>query len=525
MSMAYTGQEKPASVGPNAPLPHAEPSEDLEAHRPLTTTASQGTNISLQWTHIDDPANPFNWTRRKKWLVTLLALLASFTTMLNGTMITVAHEPINEAFNVSDEHFPHSYWPVATWTLGGAVSCLLLLPMMEDFGMRTTFLGTYIVYLLFLVPQAVAQNFATLVACRFFAGACVSVLANTAAGVISNIWEGDRGRTVPTSLYITAYLTGSSCGPVIGGIVLEKLGWRWISWMQLIWSGALVPVFFWGFDETRGSTILEKRARKRARDDKEDGTAVSVTKPRITLTQKLKRSTTRPLYMLFTEPVLFTFTIWSSFMVGTVYVFTQSVEQVFAGLYGWTPSQAGYVQAAVVVGELFGWTASLLSAKIYFGTATRNPEEPGKPIPEARLYVSVVASFVGVAGGMFVYGWTSFPQLPWIAPACGLAMVGFGINVVVLAIADYVFDAYSKYAGSAVAALVLGEDVFAAFLPMATQSMYSTLGFNWASSLLGFLALAISGASLGLIVWGRELRARSPFMEGAVIDKHKNASS
>ncbi|ETN40069.1 uncharacterized protein HMPREF1541_04344 [Cyphellophora europaea CBS 101466] len=482
-------------------------------------TSSRVSTHTLDWAGPDDPQNPFNWRLRKKWIATALALLASFTSMLNGTMITVAHEPIGEAFHVSDAHFPHSYWPVASWTIGGAVTCLLLLPIMEDFGMRPTFLATYIVYLCFLVPQAVAQNFATLVICRFFSGGCVSVLANTAAGVIGNIWEGERGRTIPTSLYITAYLTGSSSGPVVGGVILEYLGWRWISYMQLIWMGALFPLYIFLFPETRGVTILERRSRSLGRTGGQRRLSATRSVP---LGQKLRRSVTRPLYMLFTEPVLFVFTIWSAFMVGTVYLFTQSVEQVFSGLYGWTPTQSGYVQAAVVLGECIGWTGTLVSSKIYFGSASRNTEVPGTPIPEARLYVSVFASFIGVAGGMFVYGWTSSPAIPWVAPAVGLAMVGFGINIVVLAIADYILDAYSRYAGSAIAALVLGEDIFAAFLPLATQSMYSNLGFNWASSVLGFLAVAISFTSLCLIVWGRQLRARSPFMAGVAVVGEKS---
>ena len=445
--------------------------------------------------------------------------MASYTSMLNGTMITIAHEPIGEAFHVSDAHFPHSYWPVASWTIGGAVSCLLLLPVMEDFGMRSTFIGTYIVFLIFLVPQALAQNFATLVVSRFVSGGCVSVLANTSAGVIGNIWEGEKGRTIPTSLYITAYLTGSSSGPIIGAVILQNLSWRWISYMQLIWGGAFFPLYVFLFPESRGTTILEGRERKLKA---KLGLPYIPSKP-IPLGQKLRKSVTRPLYMLFTEPVLFTFTIWSAFMIGTVYLFTQSVEQVFNGLYGWSPIQGGYAQAAVVVGEVIGWTAVFPSSKIYFGSASRNSEEPGKPIPEARLYFSIFASFLGVAGGMFVYGWTSNPDFPWIAPAIGLAMVGAGINIVVLAIADYVLDAYSRYAGSAVAALVLGEDIFAAFLPLATQSMYRNLGFPWASSVLGFLAVVISCASLGLIIFGRRLRARSPFMKEATIDRHTNA--
>lgn len=115
---------------------------------------------------------------------------------------------------------------------------------------------------------------------------------------------------------------------------------------------------------------------------------------------------------------------------------------------------------------------------------------------------------------MFVYAWTSYPFLPWIAPAIGLTMVGVGIQVVVSAVADYIEDAYaaSAYTGSAISAVAAGENIVAGFLPLAAQSMYTTLGFQWASSLLGFVALVLSLAPVVFVWKGRLFRERSPFM-------------
>lgn len=324
------------------------------------------------------------------------------------------------------------------------------------------------------------------------------------------------------SLYITAFLTGSSMGPVIGGVIYSYLNWRWISYMQLIWYGLFAPIYLAFFEETRGSVILRRRSRKSVGVRRDN--SISAPTPGPTLLARVGISIKRPIYMLLTEPVVFVFTVWSAFMIGTVYVFTQSVEQVFVELYGWSASQAGYVQVAVVLGESIGWTGALLSAKLYFASASRNREQPGTPIPEARLYLSVIGSLEGVTGGMFTYGWASYPSVPWIAPAIGLAMVGLGIEIVVIAIADYVVDAYSRYAGSAVAAVVLGENVFAAFLPLAATSMYTNLGFQWASTLLAFLALLLSFVPVIIIPFGSRIRARSPFMKEAVIDKQSNAS-
>jgi hypothetical protein len=188
---------------------------------------------------------------------------------------------------------------------------------------------------------------------------------------------------------------------------------------------------------------------------------------------------------------------------------------VFHGLYGWTPTQAGYVQAAIVIGELCGFILCLLCNRWYFASATWNVENPGTPIPEARLYAAIIGGLVGNTGGMFVYAWTSYPSIPFIAPAIGLAMVGFGSNAVVISIVTYLLDAYAHFAGSAIAAVGLGENLFIAVLPLATQSMYTNLGYHWASVLLGLISLLLALVPFVMLRWGAKIRGRSPLLQGA----------
>lgn len=443
--------------------------------------------------------------------------------MTNGTIFTIAHESMNERFGISDANFPHSYWPVTSWALGGACFSLLVLPLMEDFGVRWVFLGTYATFICFVVPQAVAQNFATLVVTRFFAGACVSILANTSATVIGNVWDTERNRNIPVSLWILVYLAGSSIGPVIGAAIYEALTWRWIGYIQLIWYGAFFPVYFFLFEECRGIAILAQRAKARRCKGENAYTQHEIDTQDQSIVNIIVRSASRPLILFFTESVVFVATLWSAFTVGTLYLFTQSVEQVFAELYGWSPSQAGYVQAAVVVGEILGWLVTLFSAKFYFDSAFRNKETPGTPIPEARLYFAILGGIFGISGGMFTYAWTSYPNFPWIAPAIGLAMVGAGSVIVVTGISDYVVDSYSKYAGSCMGIIATGENTLAAFLPLATMSMYNQLGAQWASTLLAFIALALSFAPILVLFWGKEIRARSPFMKEAMVERRRKS--
>jgi MFS family permease len=117
-------------------MPGLAPASQDDASDPSLATKEK----ALDWNDPRNTHNPFNWTNEKKWRVTLLANFMTFAIQINGTMMTSAVEQINESFHISDERFPHSYWPVLSWNLGGAAAPLLGLPLMENFGVRKTYI-------------------------------------------------------------------------------------------------------------------------------------------------------------------------------------------------------------------------------------------------------------------------------------------------------------------------------------------------------------------------------------------------
>jgi MFS family permease len=476
--------------------------------------------VIVTWDGPDDPQDPFNWSVRKKWWTVGLSLLASFICSMNGTILSVAHKSISEEFGISDEPFPNSYWITTSWGVGAAIFPLILFPLMEDWGVRPVVLSTYFCFMCLLIPIGLAENFATLVADRFFTGGCVPIMSDAVASTTSNVFHGDRARSVPVCLYVMVYLGATSLGPVIGASILQFLDWRWIGYIELIFTAAIFPILFLGLHETRGLAILRAKANRMRKEGKKAYTAEEP--DRTPLHQVLIKSVQRPIYMFFTESVVFVATIWAAFSLGTIYLFTQSVEQVYGQLYGWNAVQAGYVQSAIVIGEILGTGFCLSTNHWYHASAARNTEVPGTPIPEARLYSAIIGGFFGVTGGMFVYGWAAYPNIHWMVITVGLTMVGFGTTAVVISIANYLIDAYSKYAASALAAVGLVENTSIAFLPLAASAMYTNLGFHWASTLLGFVSLMLVATPLLVIEWGKEIRARSPFMKEAIIVRQRD---
>jgi hypothetical protein len=215
-------------------------------------------------------------------------------------------------------------------------------------------------------------------------------------------------------------------------------------------------------------------------------------------TMILKETIFRSAVLLTTEPTIISMTIWSSFTFGLIFISTQSVPLVFTGVYGWSDASGGVVQASIGIGQLLGFAACLVQNQIYTRSAASNKEAAGAPVPESILYLSIPSTAIALAGGLFMYGW-GIIQSHWIVPAIGLSLTGFAITTVVHAVTIYVTDEYAACAASAIAAVAFGENLFAALLPLAAKPMYLQLGFQWASTLLAFVALLLTLAPIILV--------------------------
>lgn len=78
-----------------------------------------------------------------------------------------------------------------------------------------------------------------------------------------------------------------------------------------------------------------------------------------------------------------------------------------------------------------------------FGTRIRTPE--------TRLYFACVISSL-MPAGLFWFGWTSYPSIPWIVPTLAVGCETIGILSIYLAVFNYLADTYHRYASSAIAA-------------------------------------------------------------------------
>ena len=410
------------------------------------------------------------------------------------------------------------YAGVTIFTLCFAAAPMILAPCSELQGRRPVFVTAGIVFVISQIGSGVTASFAGMLVTRALAGISCSVFSTVVGGVLSDIYPTSE-RNKPMVIFTGAAMCGTGLGPLVSGILAQHLSWRWIFYVQTITCGVVVMALTCFFKETRGSVILRRKAEALnswydAREKlgyirlEESGEERRVRRirwkvekgaERDTLYSMIKVSLSRPLHLLFTESVVFWFSLWMAFAWSVLYMTFEALPLVFTTNHSFNTQQNGLVFSAISVASLIAASVAIYQDKY--------THQPGKG-PEARLYTTCLQSIL-LPIGLFWLGWTLFPSIHWIVPTLAVGCITLGIFSVYLAVFNYLADTYNSYASSAIAAQSFCRNIFAAVVPLFTDPLFRALSFQGAISLLGGIAIALSLVPWILVQYGPRIRARS----------------
>lgn len=188
-----------------------------------------------------------------------------------------------------------------------------------------------------------------------------------------------------------------------------------------------------------------------------------------------------------------------------MFLFYQSFPIAFGEVRGWKTGLATLPFVAILIGVFFGAGVVVIYTEVY---VKRRTAKYGKFEPEFRLPVMIVGGCL-LPVGLFWYAWTADPKIPWPSEVCAGFLIGWGMYTVFIQCFAYIVDCYPDRANSAMAANGAVRSIFGASFPLFARYMFHSLGVDWASSLLGFLSLAMVPVPVIFWRYGANIRARS----------------
>lgn len=457
------------------------------------------------WDGPEDPENPKNWSLTRKWLATITVAMFTFITPIASSMIAPALVNVAEDLDVRPG-FQTSLL-LSIFVLAYVIGPLFLGPLSEVFGRTKVLQSSFMFFLVFCLACGFAQNKAQFLAFRFISGLGGSAPLAIGPGVLADMWPPEqRGKAL--GYYTAGPLLGPAIGPIFGGFISQNTTWRWVFWSTAAFTCVIQFVGFFALRETYAPLILEQKAARQAKAAGINILSIPIDKRTPRLSTLVTRALQRPMFLLFTQPIIQALALYQLYNYGVVYLVLTTFPDVWVGIYNEESSIGGLNYLSIGLGFLIASIfAAPLNDKIYVYLKYTRGNGSGKP--EYRIPLMFPASLLVVVG-LFTYGWTVQFRTHWIFPNLGMFIFSVGCIVSYQCAQTYNVDAYSRFAASAMSAVVMLRSCAGFGFPLFAPSMYDKLGYGWGNSLLGFIAIGIgTTAPLGFWLFGERLRARS----------------
>ncbi|MFD9409530.1 MFS transporter [Streptomyces sp. NPDC059989] len=165
----------------------------------------------------------------RKWLPLTAVCLGAFMLLIDVTIVTVALPDM-----AGDMHadFAGLQWVMDVYALALAALLLGAGSLADRIGRRRLYLGGLGVFAAASLACGLATGPAALIAFRAVQGVGAAAMMATTMALLSATYQG-RDRGVAFGVWGAVNGAAAAAGPVVGGLLTEHFGWRWIFYINL----------------------------------------------------------------------------------------------------------------------------------------------------------------------------------------------------------------------------------------------------------------------------------------------------
>jgi EmrB/QacA subfamily drug resistance transporter len=189
--------------------------------------------------------------RRPPWnpaWTLVAASLALMMAFLDALVVTTALPALRLSLHSS---LANLEWTVNAYNLALACTLLTGAALGDRFGRRKMFCAGLTVFLAASLLAGAAPGVGVLIAARALQGLGAAVMVPLTLTLVIEAYPPERHGWAIGIWSGVAALCGA-LGPVVGGGVVQAIGWHWIFWINVPVGLAILPVALWRFRESYG---------------------------------------------------------------------------------------------------------------------------------------------------------------------------------------------------------------------------------------------------------------------------------
>lgn len=400
--------------------------------------------------------------------------------------------------------------------VGLGIGGLATAPISEVIGRNAVYISALITFMFFMIWAGLAKTLAQRIVFRGLAGLFASGLPVCSAAAVVDLWSlAERAYAFPA--YAILSLMGAVVSIVPGSFISQAerihpaMTWRWVDWASILFAGILLNLVILSMPETYSPQLLYWKATQLRRLTGDNRYRAPLEFRPVPFPARLRNALTRPFLLFWREPIIMVFAVYQTILFFVLFTFSAGFTYVFRKPNNLTLGQTGLTFLSLGVGFLWAGLLVPLSVKLT-RRRIRIAERAGTYYvePELSLYLAMFgAPLVPIA--LFWMGWTARADISIWCGLTGAVVLGCGVLCIFVSSLSYVASAFQYHPASALASLQLLRQAAAGGMAVAAHKMYTRLGPEFTSTLLGCVALVFLPVPYLLFQWGAKVRAMSRY--------------
>ncbi|KAL6809558.1 major facilitator superfamily domain-containing protein [Trichoderma camerunense] len=492
---------------------------------------SSTNQIILIPTPSQDPNDPLNWSKFRRYYIAITACVAMFlcTFLASGPSVALpqmAQDFLGHSTLTPPQRIAKTAYFITTVTLMQGVGCLAWIPLIIKYGRRPVYIAAFTLYTITAIWAAVADSYAKHLAARIVMGFAIGAGECLAPVTIADVtFLHERG--VLMAVYTASISGGVAGGIIVSGLITIDHGWRTIYYVSIALIGAMTVVLCFTMPETSyiRNPVQAETASAVSPLDKEGSTDYTenadfreqgIPKKR-TYLQELRlfhgKFTEEPLFKIFVRPIgllilppVLWATLVTSVLIGFLVAVSSTFSTAFGQVYKFEPYQSGLCFISALIGSLVGIAVGGKFTEVvadYFTKRNGGVREPEMRIP------AIIISVVAAPTALVLYGVGIQNRLHWMVPTIGLALLNFSIVQAVNISMVYTIDSYRPIGGEVVVTQLGFKACFGFLLSFYTNPWIDRVGYSIAFGTMASITGAVLLAGIPFYFHGKTIRHAS----------------
>jgi len=288
-----------------------KPLPSLGAGKPFPPPLPEREEYVVEFDGVDDPLHAQNWPMKKKLGIGAILAFDALAATMGSSIFSAATGPVSRQFGVANVV---GTLGTSLFVFGYAFGPLLWAPWSELYGRKPPIVIAAFGFSIFSIAVAVAKDLQTVMICRFFAGLFGSSPLAIVAAVFADMFD-NKMRGLAVAVFSATVFMGPLLAPFIGGFIVESsLGWRWTEYISSFMGFIAFGLLFFFMEETYPPVVLINKAAELRRRTKNWGIHAKQEEIEVDFKELIVRNISRPMRILFTEPIVLLITIYMSFI-------------------------------------------------------------------------------------------------------------------------------------------------------------------------------------------------------------------